>query len=69
LQLPRGQVIGITGGPDGNVWFTELGVNSNGTRTGQIGRIIPGGQVSEFRIPTGGDSEPPNGFTNGTETV
>src|SRR5262249_28505674 len=35
----------ITAGPDGNVWFTErLGNN--------IGRITPGGVLTEFPIPT-----------------
>jgi len=32
---------GIAAGPDGNVWFTELGAN-------RIGRITPAGAVSEF---------------------
>ncbi len=35
--------IGITSGPDGNLWFTERG---------KIGRITPGGQITEFSIPT-----------------
>jgi streptogramin lyase len=29
----------ITLGPDGNVWFTEVGINGNGSG---IGRITPG---------------------------
>jgi len=33
--------IGITAGPDGNVWFCESGTN-------RIGRITPQGSVSEF---------------------
>ncbi len=40
----------VTAGPDGNVWFTEPGVNA-------IGRITPGGVVSQFSIPTP-DSQP-----------
>ena len=36
---------GITGGPDGNVWFTDTGTNS-------IGRITPTGAVTEFPVPT-----------------
>ena len=32
---------GITAGPDGNLWFTEINGN-------QIGRITPGGTVTEF---------------------
>jgi virginiamycin B lyase len=35
------QPAGITSGPDGNVWFTE----ENGNR---IGRITPGGAITEF---------------------
>ena len=37
--------MGIAKGPDGNMWFTEL--------TGSIGRITPGGTITEFPIPTG----------------
>src|SRR5260370_1150459 len=36
---------GITAGPDGALWFTEL----NGNR---IGRITPAGQLREFPLPT-----------------
>ena len=35
----------ITAGPDGNLWFTERNVN-------KIGRITPGGTVTEYAIPT-----------------
>ncbi len=38
--LPLGRFGGITAGPDGNVWFTEL--------RGAIGRITPQGQVTEY---------------------
>jgi len=38
------QPAGITTGPDGNIWFTE----ENGNR---IGRITPGGAITEFPIP------------------
>lgn len=37
----RGWPLGITAGPDGNVWFTELIGN-------RIGRITPAGAVTEF---------------------
>lgn len=37
--------IGITSGPDGNLWFTE---DSNGRGTGKIGRITPSGTIREF---------------------
>ncbi len=41
---------GITAGPDGNVWFTELVGN-------KIGRITPSGEITEFPVPTA-NSEP-----------
>jgi virginiamycin B lyase len=34
---------GITAGPDGNLWFTESATN-------KIGRITPGGSITEFRL-------------------
>jgi streptogramin lyase len=36
--------IGITTGPDGNLWFAE--------GSGSIGRITPEGTITEFKIPT-----------------
>src|SRR5260221_4724138 len=36
-------ILGITTGPDGNLWFTE---------SGKIGRITPSGTISEFLLPT-----------------
>jgi streptogramin lyase len=41
---------GVTAGPDGNVWFTEEAGN-------RIGRITPGGTITEFPIPST-NSEP-----------
>jgi streptogramin lyase len=35
----------ITAGPDGNMWFTEFWTN-------RIGRLTPGGALTEFPIPT-----------------
>ncbi len=44
VPTPDSQMLGITSGPDGNVWFTEqLGK--------KIGRITPGGVITEFPIP------------------
>jgi uncharacterized repeat protein (TIGR01451 family) len=37
--------LGITAGPDGNLWFTEV----NGSK---IGRITTGGSIIEFPVPT-----------------
>lgn len=43
--------LGITSGSDGNIWFTESGdFNNAGNSIGQIGRITPQGQLSEFPI-------------------
>ena len=36
--------LGITTGPDGNLWFTETFIN-------KIGRITPSGTVTEFPLP------------------
>ena len=44
VPTPDSQMLGITAGPDGNIWFTEqLGK--------QIGRITPAGVITEFPIP------------------
>ena len=39
--IPSGGPVGITSGPDGNLWFTEHDGN-------RIGRITPAGRVTEF---------------------
>ena len=49
---------GITAGPDGNLWFTELTAN-------KIGRITPTGVITEFPLP-GSDSYP-DGITAGPD--
>ena len=44
-SLPANSVpLGIAWGPDGNVWFTEAGVN-------KIGRMTPDGSLTEFPVP------------------
>ena len=47
------QARGITAGPDGNLWFTECVSDSSGfgCNSGQIGRITPTGQFTEFPLP------------------
>ena len=51
---------GITAGPDGNLWFTEL--NSD-----KIGTINPATHaITEFQAPTGPDAEP-QGITAGPD--
>jgi streptogramin lyase len=37
---------GITSGPDGNLWFTETSAN-------RIGKITPGGTISEYTLSAG----------------
>jgi streptogramin lyase len=44
----------ITAGPDGNLWFTEIMTDQNGSvQAGKIGRITATGTVSEFSLLTG----------------
>jgi streptogramin lyase len=38
---------GITGGPDGNVWYAKQG---------GLGRAQPSGMINEYGVPNGGDS-------------
>ncbi len=48
ISVAKSGVIGITVGPDGNVWFTEY-------LDSKIGRITPAGVVTgEFTVPTAG---------------
>src|SRR5438445_187646 len=39
--------VGITAGPDGNLWFVESGLSR------KIGQITPAGAIREFSLPTG----------------
>jgi virginiamycin B lyase len=48
----------ITHGPDGNLWFSDVGTN-------QIGRISTHGKLSEFPLPNG--SSFPRGITSGPD--
>ena len=43
--------LGITAGPDGNVWFTEF-------KGDAVGRITPEGEVTEFQLGISTASEP-----------
>jgi streptogramin lyase len=40
--------IGITTGPDGNMWFTVGGPNE----TGVVGRLTPSGHLTQFSVPS-----------------
>ncbi|HEY6539886.1 MAG TPA: protein kinase [Ktedonobacteraceae bacterium] len=58
----------ITAGPDGNLWFTEGSLFSNGhaeSGGNKIGRISPNGIVTEFPIPT--SVSEPQGITTGPD--
>ncbi len=50
---------GITSGPDGNLWFTELG------NPGEIGRRNLDGSITEFPLPPSGSN--PNDITAGPD--
>ena len=49
---------GITSGPDGALWFTELGSN-------KIGRVSTSGAFTEFTIPSANSA--PTGITSGPD--
>src|SRR5947209_7554366 len=54
LPAPNHGPAGITRGPDGNMWFTEVdAVNGN-----RIGRITPSGQITEFSAGITPGSQP-----------
>jgi streptogramin lyase len=44
IPTPSSFPVGITAGPDGNLWFTE-------SQPSKIGRITPAGAVTEFQLP------------------
>src|SRR5262245_5907799 len=41
VPTPQSNLVGITRGPDGNMWFTDA-------LAGKIGRITPAGVITEF---------------------
>lgn len=45
LPHPASGLCKVAAGPDGAVWFTELGA-------GRIGRITMAGEITEFEVPT-----------------
>jgi streptogramin lyase len=57
----------LTLGPDGNMWFSDSGSNSEGD--GFIGRISPSGKIVEFPIPAATPPKPsgPSGIAVGPE--
>ncbi len=58
VPAPASFPLGITAGPDSNLWFTEQSKN-------QIGRITPRGDVTEFPLTT--PASLPTGITEGPD--
>jgi virginiamycin B lyase len=58
VPTPNSGPIGITVGPDGNLWFTEF----NGSK---ISRMMEDGQITEFSIPT--PNSGPDGIATGPD--
>ena len=53
-------------GPDGNLWFPETAVDPvTGLQLNRLGRVTPGGSVTEFSIST--DNGLPGGITRGPD--
>src|SRR5260370_34181512 len=59
--------IAITGGPDGNLWFTEwkLGQDQSQKDQSLIWRVTPAGKVNEFPLLT--TNTIPTGITKGPD--
>ncbi len=53
----------VTRGPENNLWFTVSGANNN-TSTSKIGKITPGGEVTEYEVAA---YSWPNEITSGPE--
>jgi streptogramin lyase len=58
IPTPNSQPVGITTGPDGNLWFTEGHGN-------KIGKVTPGGSFTEYALPSA--MSEPEGITNGPD--
>jgi virginiamycin B lyase len=63
---------GIATGPDGALWFTQIGFNNGGEfhcgvcfAGGEIGRLTTSGTISEFLVPD--DTSQPRGITPGPD--
>jgi streptogramin lyase len=57
--------VGIAAGPDGNLWFTEVLYQQGAVISSKVGRISPGGTVTEFSLPTA--SSNPQGIAAGPD--
>ena len=58
MSTPGSRPFLITAGPDDNLWFTEF-------RGNNIGRITPGGVITEFPLSTPGSG--PAGIAAGSD--
>jgi virginiamycin B lyase len=56
---------GVVGGPDGAVWFTELNSYPFTGQVGRIGRLEPGGALTEYSLP--GANDQPTGIALGAD--
>lgn len=69
IPTPSSEPDEIINGPDGNLWFTEVGfsVSTSGhvTNHDQIGRITPQGRITEYPLPTTGYA--PSYMTTGSD--
>jgi virginiamycin B lyase len=65
--LPRESSLpaGVVGGPDGAVWFTELNSYPFTGQVGRIGRLEPGGALTEYSLP--GSNDQPTGIAPGPD--
>jgi streptogramin lyase len=66
--LPPSQFVpgSITAGPDGNLWFTEIMTDQNGSpKASKIERITPTGTLSEFSLPSA--NTPATGIITGPD--
>ena len=56
----------ITSGPDGALWFTEIGLGAMSNTDGnKIGRITLAGRIAQLRVPT--PNSAPEGITAGPD--
>jgi virginiamycin B lyase len=58
-QPLHAEPVGITAGPDGNLWFTEFATN-------RVGRITTAGVITEFAAGITGPAQP-RGITTGPD--
>src|SRR5207302_4172732 len=67
FRLPAGHsgATGITVGPDGNLWFSEMALHLSDFVNVYIGRITTSGTITEYLVPTTNDYM--GGITSGPD--